>query len=190
MKKYNFFKQDALRPTAGQLLDTKLFYQNSVDIYAHFDQWKDDDRFYFIPLYMQMTYSCAGWVAEMAPDPVWLGTFVRCTLEHPELFQYRCPQCGSTVYPYRYCGSPLSGRVDLEGRCRCGWIGYETVTGWRLRAVALRDALRADKPRWKRFRRRCKAGAWRSDRRGARLSSFSQPALQGQKAPMLRNSES
>ena len=88
MDKYNFFKKGGLRPTAEQLLDTKLFYQNSVDIYAHYDQWKDDDRFYFTPLYLEMTYSC-GWVAEIAPDPVWLGSFVRCTLEHQDLFQYR-----------------------------------------------------------------------------------------------------
>ena len=45
---------------------------------------------------MEMTYSC-GWVAEMASDPVWLGSFVRCTLEHPELFRYHCPACGKVV---------------------------------------------------------------------------------------------
>ena len=70
MDKYNFFKQVGERPTAEQLLDTKLFYQHSAEIYSHFDEWKDNDKFYFIPLFMQMTYSCAGWVAEMAPDPV------------------------------------------------------------------------------------------------------------------------
>ena len=152
MDKYNFFKQDALRPTDEQLLDTKLFYQNSVDIYAHFDQWKDDDRFYFIPLYMQMTYSCAGWVAEMAPDPVWLGSFVRCTLEHPDLFQYHCAECGKVVHPYRYVGSPLSGVVHLEGRCNCGWHGVEAVSGWRLRAIALRDQISKDKLRYRKYR--------------------------------------
>ncbi len=151
MDKYNFFKQGGLRPTAEQLLDTKLFYQNAVDIYAHYNQWKDDDRFYFIPLHMQMTYSCAGWVAEIAPDPVWLGSFVRCTLEHPELFQFKCPKCGKTVYPYRYVGSPLSGRVDLEGRCDCGWEGFEMVSGWRQRAIALRDQISKDKTRFSRL---------------------------------------
>ena len=152
MDKYNFFKQGGTRPTAEQLLDTKLFYQNSVEIYAHYDQWKDDDRFYFIPLYMQMTYSCAGWVAEMAPDPVWLGSFIRCTLDHPDLFHYRCPECGQVVHPYRYVGSPLSGVVHLEGRCECGWHGVEEVTGWRVRATALRDQQASDKLRCKMYK--------------------------------------
>lgn len=147
MKKYNFFKQDAKRPTEEQRLQTKLFYENAGIIYAHFDEWKDDDRFYFIPLYLEMTYNC-GWIAEMAPDPVWLGSFVRCTKEHPELFQFKCPNCGKTVFPFRYNGSPLSGRVDLEGKCECGWNGFEIVSGWRKRATALRDQVSKDKPRF------------------------------------------
>lgn len=151
MEKYNFFKKDGLRPSQEQLLDTKLFYQNAPEIYAGFDEWKDIDRFYFIPLYMEMTY-CCGWVAEIAPDPVWLGSFVRCTLEHPELFQFKCPECGKTVSPYRYVGSPLSGIVHLEGRCECGWKGVEEVSGWRLRATALRDQLASDKSRYIKYR--------------------------------------
>ena len=95
-------------------------YQNAVEIYARFEDWKDNDRFYFIPLYLQMTYSCAGWVAEMAPDPVWLGSFVSAVRSHPELFQFKCPECGKTVFTCRTVGSPLSGRVDLEGRLRTG----------------------------------------------------------------------
>lgn len=151
MKKYIFFKQDALRPTEEQRLRTKVFYQNAGDIYARFDDWKDIDKFYFIPLYMEMTYTC-GWVAEMAPDPVWLGSFVRCTLEHPELFQYHCPECGKVVQPYRYVGSPLSGVVHLEGRCECGWHGVEDVSGWRQRATALRDQIANDKLRYCKYR--------------------------------------
>ena len=151
MKKYNFFKQDALRPTGEQRLRTKVFYQNAGEIYARYDDWKDIDKFYFIPLYMEMTYSC-GWVAEMAPDPVWLGSFVRCTLEHPDLFQYHCPECGKVVHPYRYVGSPLSGIVHLEGRCECGWHGVEEVSGWRVRAAALRDQIARDKQRSRKFR--------------------------------------
>ena len=145
MKEYNFFKlQGAVRPAPEQLLDTKLFYQNAVEIYARFDDWKDNDRFFFIPLYMQMTYSCAGWVAEIAPDPVWLGSFIGTVLELPELFQFKCPECGKTVFPYRTVGSPLSGRVDLEGRCACGWHGNDSVSGWKVRAIALRDRLAKD----------------------------------------------
>ena len=153
MKEYNFFKlQGAVRPTAEQLLDTKLFYQNAVEIYARFEDWKDNDHFYFIPLYMQMTYSCAGWVAEMAPDPVWLGSFVSAVRSHPELFQFNCPECGKTVFPYRTVGSPLSGRVDLEGRCDCGWHGDESVSGWKVRAIALRDQISEDLFRNRKFR--------------------------------------
>jgi hypothetical protein len=152
MEKYDFFKKDGVRPSEEQLRLTKLFYQNAPEIYAHFNEWKDIDKFYFIPLHMEMTYSCSGWVAEMAPDPVWLGSFVRCTLEHPELFQFRCPGCGKRVYPYRYVGSPLSGRVDLEGRCECGWSGCESVVGWRKRATVLRDRLAADSARYRWFR--------------------------------------
>ena len=145
MKEYNFFKlQGAVRPAPEQLLDTKLFYQNAVEIYSRYDDWKDNDRFYFIPLHMQMTYSCAGWVAEMAPDPVWLGSFIGTVLELPKLFQFKCPECSKTVFPYRTVGSPLSGHVDLEGRCNCGWHGDESVSGWKVRATALRDQLAND----------------------------------------------
>ena len=140
-----------MRPTGEQRLRTKVFYQNAGEIYARYDDWKDIDKFYFIPLYMEMTYSC-GWVAEMAPDPVWLGSFVRCTLEHPDLFQYHCPECGKVVHPYRYVGSPLSGIVHLEGRCECGWHGVEEVSGWRVRAAALRDQIARDKQRSRKFR--------------------------------------
>ncbi len=148
MDKYNFIKKDGAQPSQEQRLDTQLFYRHAAEIYARFDEWKDNDKFYFIPLYLQMTYSCAGWVAEIAPDPVWLGSFVRCTLEHPDLFQLKCPDCGKTILPYRYCGSPLSGRVDLEGRCTCGWKGSETVSGWRVRATALRKQVTGDKLRY------------------------------------------
>lgn len=151
MKKYNFFKQDALRPSEEQRLRTKVFYQNTGEIYARYNDWKDIDKFYFIPLYLEMTYSC-GWVAEIAPDPVWLGSFVRCTLEHPELFQYRCPDCGKVVHPYRYVGSPLSGVVHLEGRCECGWHGIEEASGWRFRAIVLRDQMASDKARYRKYK--------------------------------------
>ena len=100
MEKYDFFKKDGVRPSEEQLRLTKQFYQNAPEIYAHFNEWKDIDKLYFIPLYMEMTYSCCGWVAEMAPDPVWLGSFVRCTLEHPELFE-------STKLPKQLIPTPV-----------------------------------------------------------------------------------
>ena len=151
MDKYNFFKKDGLRPSQEQLFDTKLFYQNAPEIYARFDEWRDIDRFYYVPLYLEMTYSC-GWVAEIASDPVWLGSFIRCTLDYPDLFQFKCPKCKKTILPYRYCGSPLSGRVDLEGRCSCGWKGFESVSGWRLRAIPLRDRIARDTLRYRKYK--------------------------------------
>ena len=152
MKKYDFFKKDGLRPSAEQLLQTKVFYQHSGEIYAHFDKWKDIDRFFFIPLYLEMTYSL-GWVAEIAPDPVWLGSFVRCNLAHPDLFQVQCPQCHQPVQPFRYVGSPLSGSVHLEYECSCGKKGSETVSGWQARATALRDQITADAPRLRQYKK-------------------------------------
>ena len=145
MDKNYFFKKNGLRPSEEQRLLTKPFYRNSNVIYAHFDDWKDIDRFYFIPLYLEMTYCIAGITSELAPDPVWLGSFVQCTINHPELFQYKCPKCGKTVLPYRYVGTPMSGRVDLEGKCECGWEGYEMVSGWFIRGEALRKQIAADK---------------------------------------------
>lgn len=152
MDKNSFFKKNGLRPSEEQRLLTKPFYRNSNVIYAHFDDWKDIDRFYFIPLYLEMTYCIAGIPSELAPDPVWLGSFVQCTLNHPELFQYKCPKCGKTVLPFRYVGSPMSGRVDLEGKCDCGWEGYEMVSGWFIRGEALREQIAADKVRYRKFK--------------------------------------
>ena len=152
MSKINFFRRGAVRPTEEQRLLTRQFYQDASAIYSSYNDWKDDDSIYFIPLYLEMTYSIGGKVLEIAPDPVWMGSLVRCTLEHPELFQYRCPECGETVYAYRYAGSPLSGRVDLEGRCGCGWKGYESVTGWRARATVLRAQVSRDRRRYLLYR--------------------------------------
>ena len=151
MLKYDFFRKGGPCPSKEQLLDTQLFYAHAREIYARFDAWKDDDRFYFTPLFMAMTYSCCGWAAEMAPDPVWMGSFVACTLEHPELFVFKCPACGQEVFPHRYAGSPMSGRVDLAGRCGCGWEGFEMVSGWFERATALRDRIASDQPRYRGF---------------------------------------
>ena len=152
MDKNIFIRKSALRPTEEQRLLTQPFYQNANIIYQHFDDWKNIDRFYFIPLYLEMTYSINGIVAELAPDPVWLGSFVHTIRNHPDLFQFQCPVCGKTVFPYRFVGSPLSGRVDLEGYCDCGWKGYQTVSGWFKRGDALREQLAADKRRHIKFK--------------------------------------
>lgn len=124
MNRNQFFKKETLLPTEEQCLLTKPFYRNSNVVYAHFNEGKDNDRFYFIPLYLEMIYCLAGIVSELAPDRVWLCSFIRCTLGQPNLFQYKCPKCGKTVILFRYMGSPLSGRVDLEGYCDRGWRGF------------------------------------------------------------------
>ncbi|MGM9790863.1 MAG: hypothetical protein ACI3Y4_00495 [Candidatus Cryptobacteroides sp.] len=66
MKEYNFFKTYGHRPSEEQTLDTQLFYSNSPEIYARFDEWKDNARFYFIPLYLNTFYACSGGVLEVA----------------------------------------------------------------------------------------------------------------------------
>ena len=118
------------------------------EIYAHFDAWKDIDRFYFIPLKRDMTYSINSHRISMADEPLYLGSFIRCSLEHPGLFTFSCPHCGKRLYPYSYNGSPLSGRVDLEAECpECGWKGFEMVSGWRVRSDALKAIQQADRRR-------------------------------------------
>ena len=149
---YDFIRRGGVCPSEEQRLQTREFYRNAVEIYARFDNWKDYDRFYFLPLYLEMTYTVGGIVAEVAPDPVWLGSFVSAVRLHPELLQYPCPKCGKTVFPYRFVGSPLSGRVDLEGRCSCGWKGFEMVSGWRERAAVLREQIERDAPRYRKYR--------------------------------------
>lgn len=152
-----------MRPDEEQRILPKQFYNNAYEIYAHFDDWKDLGRFYFIPLYLEMTYSVNGMVLEMAPDPVWMGSFVRCSLEHPELFQITCPRCKRKIFPFRYVGSALSGRVDLEYECKCGKKGYESVSGWRIRATALRDQLAGDEERYNKFMKDNLGGGYTAD---------------------------
>ncbi len=77
MDKNDFFCKGGSVPSKEQLLDTRLFYHNSGVINSRYGDWVDNDRFYFIPLFMRMTYSICGAGIEFAPDPVWLGSFVR-----------------------------------------------------------------------------------------------------------------
>ena len=73
MTKISFFRRGAVRPTEEQRLLTRQFYQSASAIYSSYNDWKDDDSVYFIPLYLEMTYSIGGKVLEIAPDPVWMG---------------------------------------------------------------------------------------------------------------------
>ena len=125
-------------------LDTILYFRNYREIIHRYNDWKDIDRFYFIPLKLNMTYSIGGHSISMADGTVYLGTFIRNTIEHPELFTFKCPKCGKTLDPYGYNGSPLSGRVDMQGYCDCGWGGYIMYSGWHIRSKALKSTQKAD----------------------------------------------
>lgn len=150
--RFSKVEAQALRLNDKLWLDTILFFRNARVIYRRFDDWKAIDRFYFIPLKLNMTYNIGGHSISMADGQVYLGTFIRNTLEHPELFSFKCPKCEETLYPYGYNGSPLSGRVDLQSTCACGWGGYEIVSGWRLRSDALKATQKSDSWRHRLFK--------------------------------------
>lgn len=149
--RFSKVEAEALRLHDELWLDTIYFFRNANEIYRRFDDWKNIDRFYFIPLKLNMAYSIGGMTIRIAEGPIHLGTFIKNTLEHQDLFAFKCPKCGKTVYPYGYNGSPLSGRVDLQGACECGWGGFEMVSGWRVRSEALKEAQKSDSLRRKRF---------------------------------------
>lgn len=150
---------EALRLNDELWLDTICFFRNANEIYRRFNDWQGIDHFYFIPLKLNMAYSINGYVVRMAEGPIYLGTFVRNTLAYPELFSFKCPKCGKTVHPYGYNGSPLSGRVDLQGTCECGWSDYVMVSGWRKRSDALKETQREDRFRLAKFKAlRCVRG--------------------------------
>lgn len=133
-------------------LDSIRFFRNAREIYRRFDDWKGIDRFYFIPLKLSMTYCIGGHAIRMADGTLYLGTFIRNTIEHPELFTAPCPKCGRTLYPYAYNGSPLSGRVDLEASCDCGWDDFVIVSGWRVRSDTLKASQKQDHLRYAKFK--------------------------------------
>ena len=128
-------------------LDTIRFFRHANEIIRRFDDWKDIDRFYFIPLRLDMEYHIGGLTLRIAEPPNYLGTFIRNTLENQDLFSFKCPVCGKMVYPYGYNGSPLSGRVDLQGTCDCGWGGYVTASGWHARSEKLKKTQKSDRRR-------------------------------------------
>ena len=142
---------EAIRLQDSCGLDTILFFRYTNVLCRLFDKWKDNDSFYFIPLKLDMSYHIGGHTISMAEGPIFLGTFIRNTLEHEELFSIKCPRCGKAVIPFSYNGSPLSGRVDLAGQCKCGWSGGVTVSGWRIRSEALKESQRRDEGRYSSF---------------------------------------
>lgn len=146
--KFSLVERQALAAGDAVKVDTIRFFRNSNEIYRRFGDWKDIDKFYFIPLKLEMTYGITGHSICMAGGPLHLGTFIKNTLQHPDLFTAPCPQCSLQLLPYGYNGSPLSGRVDLEATCpECGWNSYVAVTGWRIRSEALKASQKVDRLR-------------------------------------------
>ena len=130
--------EDVRRERDLQVSLRKLYCRHAATLIRHFDEWRDDPRYYFIELRLDMTYYCAGLAARVADPPYHLGTVVRNSLKNPELFSCVCPS-GHRAYAYAYNGSPLSGRFDLGMACpECGWNAWVSRSGWKVRSEALR----------------------------------------------------
>ena len=138
-------------PQGDERIAVRLYYKHADILLQHFDEWKDNPRFYFIPLKLNMAYFCAGGATAVALPPYYLGTILRNSLEHPELFSVPC-ECGHTAYAYAYNGSPLSGRFDLICACPdCGKHIKACESGWRIRSEALRATQNEDLHRGRRM---------------------------------------
>ena len=146
-ERFKKWELDALWARNETSFDTVRFFRNAVEIIGLYDVWKDLDRFYFIPLKLKFDYYF-GHAIIMTGDEIYLGSFVRCIMEHEERYRPQCPVCGRKVYPYGFTDSGLY----LEALCTCGWhdkvkIGRDGL--WRGLFNAVQ---RADKKRLKRVR--------------------------------------
>lgn len=138
-------------PQGEERIALRLYYKHASTLLQHFDEWKDIDRFYFIPLKLNMAYFCAGGATAVAFPPYFIGTILRNSLEHPELFGTQC-ECGSEAYGYAFNGSPLSGRFDISHACPCCGAHLDTTeSGWRIRSNALRATQEEDLKRGRRM---------------------------------------
>ena len=127
-------------PRGEERTALRLYLKHADTLLRRYDEWKDVDRFYFIPVRLNMAYFCAGGATAVAFPPYFIGTILRNSLEHPDLFSAPC-DCGQTAYAYAYNGSPLSGRFDLSCACpRCGTHKGITRRGWWVRSKALRGS--------------------------------------------------
>lgn len=134
-------------PQSGERESLRLYLKFADRLLAGFDKWRDIDRFYYIPVALDMTYSCSGYATAMAFPPYFIGTILRNSLEHPELFSAEC-KCGHRAYGYSYNGSPPSGRVDISHACPCCGARMQTEElGWKVRSEALRGCQEAEKTR-------------------------------------------
>lgn len=127
---------------------TKLYFRHASTLIAHYDDWKDVDEFYFIELRLDMAYVSTGFIARIANPPYFLGTIVRNSLLHPDLFGSECPD-GHQAIAYTYSGSPLSGRVSQAMACPiCGWNAWTERRGWHDRSKALKATQAEDSKRY------------------------------------------
>ena len=144
---FSQWERNALLSRDACAYDTVRFFRNAQEIFALFDEWKDKDRFYFIPLKLGLTFCMGGRSFQMTGDRMYLGTFVRTVLEHGDRFTASCPDCGRKLYPYGYLGPTLDFRVRLEAGCPCGWQGKIYAGNWAIWNVASRNTLKKDERR-------------------------------------------
>ena len=124
-----------------------LYFKHAATLLRNYDQWKHIDRFYFIPLNLDMCYHLPGSIVSMAPPPYYLGTILRNSLENPGLFSTPC-ECAHTAYAYAYNGSPITSRIDLSYACpHCGKHTHLTQTGWKNRSETLQNTQSIERSR-------------------------------------------
>jgi len=122
----------------------KLYYRHASTLFAQHRRWLHEEKYYFIELHLNMAYVSTAFIMRLADPPYFLGTMVRTSLLHPDLFQCRCPD-GHLAFAYAYSGSPLSGRIKQGMACpECGWNEWIDRTGWLTRSKALRKELARD----------------------------------------------
>ena len=139
-------------PRGEERIALRLYYKHAATLLREFDRWKNIDRFYFIPLKLNMAYFCAGGATAIALPPYFIGTILRNSIEHPELFGTAC-ECGHQAYGYSFNGSPLSGRIDISHACPyCGEIIETVESGWRVRSESLTATQEEDLKRGRRMR--------------------------------------
>ena len=138
-------------PQGDERIALRLYFKHAATLLREFDRWKDIDRFYYIPIKLNMAYFCAGWAAAVAFPPYFIGTILRNSIEYPNLFGTQC-KCGHQAYGYSYNGSPLSGRFDVSHACpHCGLVTRTTESGWKIRSEALKATQEEDLKRGRRM---------------------------------------
>lgn len=138
-------------PQGDERIALRLYYKHAATLLREFDRWKEIERFYFIPIKLNMAFFCPGGATAIAFPPYFIGTILRNSIEHPDLFGTKC-KCGHQAYGYSYNGSPWSGRVDMSLACPgCGAQMDTTESGWRIRSEALKASQAEDLKRGRRM---------------------------------------